>query len=144
MKKIFTTAILCLCILLTGCILDPSASYSFLQQEDQIDRIDILQQSSDFTSWEDRFILCRTLEKEEHASFLADLVKVKGQPFWSPPSTSFGTYVIRIKYLDGAEEYISACNNGYLLPGEQLVYDTYRFTDWEGFDNVILKYLGQV
>ena len=129
------------CFSLTGCLLDPSEPYSFYQSENQITCIDILQQNSSYTSWEDRFVLCRTLQPDEHTALLSDLLSVTGQPFWSPPSSSFGNYVIRITYFDGSEEYISSSNNGYLTVDKKFIYDTYRFTDFDGFNKLISKYL---
>jgi len=98
-------------------------------------------QNKEYSNWEERFEVIVELDPSQYSYFLEKLSSVKGQPFFNPPGTDFGLYVIRITYIDGEEEFISCDNNAYLRPGKELRYDTYWFSDKDGFDQLIQEFI---
>ena len=142
MKKMCCFLIMLLCLSLAGCLLDPSKPYSYSQEINQIDKISILLQSKEYSNWEERFSVITELDQSQYTGFLRKLSSIKGQPFINPPSVDFGLYVVCITYKNGEEEYISCNNNAYLLPGKTIRYDTYWFSDKDGFAQLIEEYIG--
>jgi len=141
MKKRHWIIFVILSVTLAGCAADPSKPYSFRQKESQIVEISILVQNKEYSNWEERFEVIVELDPSQYSYFLEKLSSVKGQPFFNPPGTDFGLYVIRITYIDGEEEFISCDNNAYLRPGKELRYDTYWFSDKDGFDQLIQEFI---
>ena len=140
-KKIFMLFLLA--CMLFGCALDFSRPYKFRQGIDEITSIKLMQQNLVYTSWEDRFFELKSLEPAQYEEFLQDLSALKGQPFINPPFDSFDVFVFCISYVNGEKEYISCYNNAYFIPDKGIVMDSYWFSDDEGFDLLISKYLGK-
>lgn len=137
------TVIICFLIFLFalhGCVLDPSAPYSFRQEEAMVERVSILKQNDQYSDWQDRFSVITELDESQFSAFLTEITKVKGQPFINPPHDSFDEYVIEIIYQDGEIEYISSNNNAYWRPGQELQIRSYWFSDKDGFDKLVARY----
>ena len=128
---------------LSSCAIDPSKPYSFRQSVDKISELCLMQQNEVYDDWDSRFSVIKELGPNQYADFCDELKSIKGQRFFNPPQTEFDQYVIRIVYQNGEIEYISRDNNAYFIPEKGLKYDTYWFSDKAGFNELILKYLGQ-
>ena len=139
MKKIFV--LLLLAAIFQGCVLNPSKPYEIQYSIDQIIRIDILEQNTEYSTWDERFLVRVTLDQTQYTEFLNQLYSLKGQPFFNPPSADFDLYVFCISYTNGEKEYISSNNNAYLVPGQDVSLGTYWFSDKDGFEQLIQKYL---
>ena len=135
--------LLALCMtFLNSCTLEPSKPYSFRQSVEEISGLFLLQQNEVYDDWDSRFSVIKEVNPDQYEVFCDELKSVKGQPFFNPPQTGFDQYVIQILYKNGEVEYISCNNNAYYIPEKGFKYDTYWFSDKDGFHDLILKYLG--
>ena len=122
-------------VLLAGCFpLTANQPYKFRQEFDQIVKFEILAKEEDVSGYDTPMEVLKTLDANEHRTFINDFMKVEGSRVGLDPPSGFGTYIIRITYRNGEIELISDYNNGYISADGIVNEDNYCMDKHQFYD----------
>ena len=99
MLKIAALAILT-AVLLTVCWAGRETPYSFRQEFEQIESIEIAYAENGYSDINDSIQIIKTIDPSEHRAIVDAILKIPGNRI-TPPGSSFGVHIIIITYVNG-------------------------------------------
>lgn len=140
MKKFFALYLLLLLLLLSSC--KSQEEYTFAQSIENVKSIDIIYGSP--YSFEPRegylsFEALATVEPEQWARFFEDFGNMPCKAYFLDPGQDLSGKMIRIIYLDGTHEVISAYTGVQIDTNNRWWYPPYYF-DIDAFSSLIDSY----
>ena len=141
MKKFFALYLLLLLLLLSSC--KSQEGYTFAQSFENIESIDIIYVSPYSAPPRKGFLEFEpvaTVESEQWDVFFESFYNIPCSAYFLDPHHDLSGNVIRIIYLDGTHEVISAHTGVHIDTNNRWWYPMYYF-DIEAFGNLIDSYI---
>ena len=152
MKRIafLTAALLLVMSILTSCIIPLNKKFRFKKERvESIEVYDLCQcKNTEGSSFLETESPVYEIPEEALDDFLTDLAEIRFSdalvllPIPQDPSFWYGTWTLRINYIDGSYQLLSNCGYGQTFDARGEITDTHHFScDKEEWEALIGKYL---